>query len=135
MISAYELIGQMKSKINSDMKYPQAFEALRAYERNTLPIPLDKIYVCFSVKKISVGYVNIDDENIKKIDTRIGVNCFVPLSDKGFVAEGFAENVMAFLSVHFSDDMTGYEVGGAVYDSTVRAYKAESVIEFSYLDE
>lgn len=135
MISAYELIGQMKDMVNDDFKDSEDFEAVSAYEIRSLPLPVDKIYACFSLDKAGMSYVSVEDELVRKRDTRIRVSCYVPLSKKGYVAERFAETVTSFLIACFSENLAGYSVGGATYESSVRAYKAEAVIEYSYLED
>ena len=135
MISAYELIGQMKSKINSDMKYSQPFEAIRAYEKDSLPVPVDKIYICLSPEKVTAGYELVSEKSVKKHSFHIRVNCYVPFNNKGYIAGSLAEKVMSFLNESFLQNFVSYTVGATSYDSSVRAYKAESVIEFSFIEE
>ena len=134
MVSAYELIDQIKDVVDEEIEFGEAFETCRAYEIKTLPMPLDKIYFCFSLKNITLGYVSTDDENVRKTDVEISMNCYYPATYKAYHAEREAESIMNLLMSHFSRDASGYTVAGAVYDSTVRAYKVEAVFKLSSLE-
>lgn len=122
-----EIINKIKDAINEDVDISEKCEAVRAYERTNLPVPLKKTYFSLLCEENSVIKGNPD---INKIVIRM--TCFTPLTLPAYSANETAESIAGYMDELFGDDFTSYTIGETDYDDDVRAYKVICRLNFQY---
>ena len=127
MKSSAEIINKIKDAINEDVDLSADCEAVRAYEKTSLPVPLKKTYFSLSCESNSFTKGNPD---INKISIRM--TCFTPLTKSAYTANETAEDLIDYLNELFSDDLISYTIGETNYDDDVRAYKVICRLQFQY---
>lgn len=127
MKSSAEIINKIKNAINEDAELSADCEAVRAYEKTTLPVPLKKTYFSLSCEDNTFTKGTPD---INKISIRM--TCFTPLTKPAYTANETAEKLIDYLNELFSDDLVSYSIGETDYDDDVRAYKVICRLQFQY---
>lgn len=127
MKSSAEIINKIKDAINEDVDMSAQCEAVRAYEKTTLPVPLKKTYFSLSCEDNTFTKGNPD---VNKISIRM--TCFTPLTKPAYTANKTAEEFFEYIEELFSDDLVSYSIGETDYDDDVRAYKVICRLQFQY---
>ena len=127
MKKSSEIIKKIKDAINEDVDISEKCEAVRAYERTNLPVPLKKTYFSLLCEENSVIKGNPD---INKIVIRMP--CFTPLTLPAYSANETAESIGGYMDELFGDDFPSYTIGETDYDDDVRAYKVICRLNFQY---
>lgn len=127
MKSSAEIINKIKNAINEDVDLSKDGEAVRAFEKTTLPVPLKKTYFSLSCEDNTLTKGN---PAVNKISIRM--TCFTPLTKPAYTANETAENILHYMEEIFSDDLISYSIGETDYDDDVRAYKVICRLQFQY---
>ena len=127
MKKSAEIINKIKDAINEDVEISETAEAVRAYERTNLPVPLKKTYCYLLCEENSVTKGNPD---LNKITIRM--TCFTPLTLPAYSANETAEYILSYMDELFGSAFIGYSIGETDYDDDVRAYKVICRLNFQY---
>lgn len=127
MKKSSEIINKIKDAINEDVDISEYCEAVRAYERTNLPVPLKKTYFSLLCEENSIIKGNPDINTIT-----VRMTCFTPLTLPAYTANEIAENIAGYMDELFGDDFTSYSIGETNYDDDVRAYKVICRLNFQY---
>lgn len=127
MKSSAEIIKKIKNAINEDVDFSADGEAVRAFEKTSLPVPLKKTYYSLSCEDNTLTRGNPDTNRIS-----IRMTCFTPLTKPAYTANEAAEKIFEYMEELFSDDLVSYSIGETDYDDDVRAYKVICRMQFQY---
>ena len=127
MKKSSEIIKKIKNAINEDVDISEHCEAVRAYERTNLPVPLKKTYFSLLCEENSLVKGTPD---INKITIRM--TCFTPLTLPAYSANETAEQIVRFMDELFGSDFVGCTIGKTDYDDDVRAYRVNCRLTFQY---
>ncbi len=127
MKNSSEIIKKIKDAINEDVDISEDAEAVRAYERTNLPVPLKKTYFSLLCEENSVVKGNPDTNRIT-----IRMTCFTPLTLPAYTANEKAEAIAGYMDELFGSDFVSYTIGETDYDDDVRAYKVICKLNFQY---
>ena len=127
MKSSAAIINKIKNAINEDVELSADCEAVRAYEKTTLPVPLKKTYFSLLCEENSVVKGNPDTNRIT-----IRMTCFTPLTLPAYTANEKAEAIAGYMDELFGSDFVSYTIGETDYDDDVRAYKVICKLNFQY---
>lgn len=127
MKSSAEIINKIKDAINEDVDLSAESEAVRAFEKTNLPVPLKKTYFSLSCENNTFTKGTPD---INKLSIRM--TCFTPLTKPAYTANETAEKLIVYLEELFDDDLVSYSIGETDYDDDVRAYKVICRLGFQY---
>lgn len=127
MKSSAEIIKKIKDAINEDVDFSADGEAVRAFEKTTLPVPLKKTYYSLSCENNTLTKGNPSTNRIS-----IRMTCFTPLTKPAYTANETAEKIFEYMEELFSDDLVSYSIGETDYDDDVRAYKVICLMQFQY---
>ena len=127
MKSSAEIINKIKNAINGDVDLNDGCEAVRAFEKTTLPVPLKKTYFSLSCEDNTLTKGTPDTNRIS-----IRMTCFTPLTKPAYYANETAEKIFTYMEEIFSDDLVSYSIGETDYDDDVRAYKVICRLHFQY---
>lgn len=127
MKSSAEIIKKIKDAINGDVDLSADCEAVRAFEKTTLPVPLKKTYFSLSCEDNTLTKGSPDTNIIS-----IRMTCFTPLTKPAYTANETAEKIFEYMEELFGDDFVSYSIGETDYDDDVRAYKVICRLQFQY---
>ena len=122
-----QIINKIKDAINEDVDLSADCEAVRAFEKTTLPVPLKKTYFSLSCEDNTLTKGNPTANRIT-----IRMTCFTPLTKPAYTANETAEKFSEYIEELFSDDLVSYSIGETDYDDDVRAYKVICRLQFQY---
>ena len=127
MKKSAEIINKIKDAINEDAELSEYCEAVRAFEKTTLPVPLKKSYFSLTCEENKLVKGSPDTNRIT-----IRMTCFTPLTEPAYSANETAEELMDYIDELFGDDFVSYTIGKTDFDDDVRAYKVICRLEFNY---
>lgn len=127
------LITRLIEYINEDDNLSSLGIAIRAFDTQGLPVPINETYFSFSCKENSVVFSK--DEAASPIENNnitIKMSCFSPLKKSAFSAHNLTEKIIDAISEKFTDDISGFSIGETQYDDDVKSYKITGLIHFQY---
>lgn len=127
------LITRLIEYINEDDSLSSLGIAIRAYDTQGLPVPINETYFSFSCKENSVVFSKDEtDSPTEKNTITIKMSCFSPLKKSAFSAHNLTEKIIDAISEKFADDISGFSIGETQYDDDVKSYKITGLIHFQY---
>lgn len=127
------LITKLITFINEDDVLSTLGIAIRAFDTQGLPVPINETYFSFSCAENSTTFLK-DAENLSasKDSLTIKLSCFSPLKKSAYSAHNIIEKTVSAICNKFAADITGFSIGETQYDDDVKSYKIVARIYFNY---
>lgn len=127
------LITRLITFINQTDNLSSLGKAIRAYDTQGLPVPINETYFSFSCLENSTTFSK-DAENGRVSENKITVkmSCFSPLKKSAYSAHNLTEKVISAICDEFTDNISGFTIGETQYDDDVKSYKITGRINFSF---
>lgn len=127
------IITKLIEFINEDDNLSSLGKAIRAYDTQGLPVPINETYFSFSCQENSTTF-SADEENHVSAESRITIkmSCFSPLKKSAYSAHNLTEKIISAVCNKFLDDISGFTIGETQYDDDVKSYKITGRIYFNY---
>jgi hypothetical protein len=127
------IITRLIEYINEDDNLSSLGIAIRAFDTQGLPVPINETYFSFSCKENSVSYSDNETESASvKNNITIKMSCFSPLKKSAFSAHNLTEKIIDAISQRFRSEISGFSIGETLYDDDVKSYKITGLINFRY---
>lgn len=127
------LITRLIEYINEDDNLSPLGIAIRTFDTQGLPVPINETYFSFSCKENSVTFSENEDGSLtEKNSLTIKMSCFSPLKKSAFSAHNLTEKIIDAISVRFSGNISGFSIGETQYDDDVKSYKITGLIHFQF---
>ncbi len=130
MQSSNSIITAILDNINSDYDFSSACEAVRAYEKIALPLPLRKPVLSVSCAENKVSFSSDKTEN----DLIIRLTCYTPLKNMPNTGNSLTENIFPYLKSYFGEAIVSYVLGETTYDDETKAYKMITLLHLKYIE-
>lgn len=134
MISG-SLIDQIIEVVNSELLIALFSKAFRGYNRETLPIPINTIYLSFMPEQMKTSY--FEDESsgtCKKTEFSLKMTVFAPATRRGAQVQAIAELVADYLSDIYMGELQEYTIGDISFDDGVNSLTLPTVFRFCYTE-
>ncbi len=127
------IITRLIEYINEDDNLSSLGIAIRAFDTQGLPVPINETYFSFSCKENSVSYAKDEADSVtEKNNITIKMSCFSPLKKSAFSAHNLTEKIIDAISQRFKESISGFSIGETQYDDDVKSYKITGLIHFQY---
>ncbi|MBQ8028618.1 MAG: hypothetical protein IJ262_04350 [Clostridia bacterium] len=119
-----ELVSEVISMINNAYSYLGNFEAINAFDKKDLPLPIKKTYLAVRTTENLVNFVKNDNmELCEKNDIEVSINIYAPLRESTVEIYTLAEALLDSLSTYYSGKIKGYFIGAISVDDDLKAFK------------
>ena len=119
--------------INEDDSLSSLGKAIRAYDTQGLPVPINETYFSFSCKENSAVFTrNEESSHTARESVTVTMSCFSPLKKSAYSAHSLTERVIAAICDRFIDNISGFTIGPTQYDDDVKSYKITGHIYFEF---
>lgn len=127
------IITKLIEFINKDDFLSTLGIAIRAFDTQGLPVPINETYFSFSCKENSSVFArNEENEPIVKDSLTINLSCFSPLKKSAYSAHNLTEKVISAICDEFGENISGFSIGATQYDDDVKSYKIVGNIYFDF---
>lgn len=127
------LITRLIEFINEDDNLSALGIAIRAFDTQGLPVPINETYFSFSCKENSVTFTRDDTDTVSKQNSlTIKMSCFSPLKKSAFSAHNLTEKIIDGISGEFSENISSFSIGETQYDDDVKSYKIVAILHFNF---
>lgn len=132
MNRVYTLIEQLISYINEN-KSKFSTTAERAYKSAQIDLPVKDCVATFCCEDYSYKRVYNEDTKTTTVSEQLTVNmsCYVSFNNSALSAQQVSGDILSGIKDKFSS-VTGYNLGKIETDDAVRAFKVQSMINFSF---
>ncbi|MBO5937306.1 MAG: hypothetical protein J6V06_00185 [Clostridia bacterium] len=127
------IITKLIEFINKDDFLSTLGIAIRAFDTQGLPVPINETYFSFSCKENSSVFARSEEnEPIVKDSLTINLSCFSPLKKSAYSAHNLTEKVISAICSEFGENISGFSIGETQYDDDVKSYKIVGNIYFDF---
>lgn len=128
------IITKLIEFINEDDTLSSLGKAIRAYDTQGLPVPINETYFSFSCRENSATFIkDVENELSVRSNITINMSCFSPLKKSAYSAHNLTEKIINAVCERFSDNISGFTIGETQYDDDVKSYKITARIDFDFL--
>ncbi len=128
------LITKLIEFINEDDALSNLGIAIRAFDTQGLPVPINETYFSFSCQENSTIFLKDEENNhLSKDSLTIKLSCFSPLKKSAYSAHNLTEKAVGAICEKFAENITGFSIGETQYDDDVKSFKIVACIYFNFV--
>ncbi len=128
------IITKLIEFINEDDSLSSLGKAIRAYDTQGLPVPINETYFSFSCQENSTVFTRDAENNLITNDSiTVNMSCFSPIKNSAYSAHNLTEKIISAVCKRFINDISGFTIGPTQYDDDVKSYKITGRIYFEFI--
>lgn len=128
-----EVIKKLIDLVNNDFSATGTFEAVYAFDKKNLLLPIKKTYIAVRTTENAVSFFTDEtQECCQRTKVEVSVNLYSPVREKTIDTYTLAETVLDYLCIEFAGKMDGYKIGSIGVDDDLKAFKLPCKLYFVY---